>query len=59
MLGNGLFEKCVRLINEWEPKKEYPKEEKYRDDLRLFLMKNLNKQEQDLFSNQRDINVKI
>ena len=40
-----LFEECVEIVDIWKPKKEYPKEELYRDDLIDFLFDKLNEEE--------------
>ena len=42
LLGN-IFDKVYSLIQSWQPKKEYPTEEGYRDDLLQFLRENLNR----------------
>lgn len=42
MFGAGLFDRCVEIIKQWEPKKKYSKEPDYRDDLMDFLNDKLN-----------------
>jgi hypothetical protein len=57
MFGQSLFDECLGLIREWNPKKEYPNELKYRDDLWKFLNSKLNKN-QNVFSQREHIRVK-
>ncbi|MEM4365068.1 MAG: hypothetical protein QXJ44_04065 [Candidatus Nitrosocaldus sp.] len=45
MFRSSLFEEVVNLIKEWEPKKKYSYESKYRDDLLKFLREKLNRNE--------------
>jgi len=42
---DNLVKKCVSLVKKWKPKLMYDSELKYRDDLANFLVKNLNKEE--------------
>lgn len=46
MFRLSLFEEVVNLIKEWESKKKYSYESKYRDDLLKFLREKLNRNEQ-------------
>ncbi len=56
-LLSGLFDECVGLVREWQPKQKYPNESKYRDDLMDFLHEGLNKSDTLLFGN-RDVKIK-
>lgn len=49
MLGTGLFDKVVRIINQWRPQKKYPDELKYRDDLMSFIYDKLNDSRGNIF----------
>ncbi len=57
MFGKGLFDECLDLVRKWKPKREYPNELKYRDDLMDFLHDNLN-QSNNPFSEKRNIRIK-
>ncbi|MFH0701069.1 MAG: hypothetical protein V2A62_01385 [Candidatus Woesearchaeota archaeon] len=59
MFGNGLFTRCIELIKVWKPQQNYLDELKYRDDLRDFLFKELNKPNPLSFGNPERINVRI
>ncbi|GEM_PF-1422432 len=42
MFEPTLFDECIDIIKQWQPKKAYSRELQYRDDLRDFLYENLN-----------------
>ena len=49
-MATSLFDNVLQIINDWNPKAEYSKESKYRDDLLTVLRKNLNQSENDVYS---------
>lgn len=57
MFGVSLFDECINLINEWQPKQRYKNELNYRDDLMNFLNQKLN-HSNDLFSGNRFVLIK-
>jgi hypothetical protein len=42
-MEDTLFEECYGIINDWKPPQEFSTEREYKDDLRKFLFKELNK----------------
>jgi hypothetical protein len=52
MLGMGLFDEVVEIINQWKPRQKYPNELKYRDDLMNFIHNKLNNSGNMLFGSR-------
>jgi hypothetical protein len=58
MFGGNLFNKVYDIIEDWEPEKDYPNENGFRDDLLSFLREELNKSKDDLFGGGKRVSVK-
>jgi len=58
MLGMGLFDEVVKIINQWRPQKKYPNETKYRDDLMNFIHDRLNDPRKNMFFGRRNVLVR-
>ena len=57
MLGQSLFDECLELIRKWKPKK-YSSEKEYENELRSFLIDELNQKPNFYTGTSRNINVK-
>ena len=44
MLSNSTFNRVLRIVKEWQPKKNYASEAGYRDDLLAFIKKELKRE---------------